>query len=101
MGLPAGQFYPRKSCSHDPQVQMKILLSTAYWPNLEYFSQVLKAEQITVEQYDHYEKQSYRNRCEILSANGPLSLSIPVSKDYPKTCTKDVRISYLEKWQHQ
>jgi hypothetical protein len=80
---------------------MKILVSTAYWPNLEYFSQLAKAEEIVIEQYDHYEKQSYRNRCEILSANGPLSLSIPVSKDLTKTYVKDVRISYLEKWQHQ
>lgn len=74
-----------------------ILVSTAYWPSLEYFYYVLSAENIFIEKYENYEKQSYRNRCRIITANGPLELIIPVEK----RCTNisDVRISYKEKWQ--
>ena len=81
-----------KSNSHE-----NILLSTAYWPSLEYFYYLLKAKNVHIEKYEHYEKQSYRNRCRILSANGPLELIIPVEKKC--TSIADVRISYKEKWQ--
>ncbi|MES2678299.1 MAG: WbqC family protein [Bacteroidota bacterium] len=78
---------------------MKALLSTAYWPNLHYFFYVLNAESVTIEQHENYQKQSYRNRTGILSANGPLDLSIPVKKRSLKELTKDIEISYSENWQ--
>lgn len=74
-----------------------ILLATAYWPSLEYFYYLLNAKNVQIENYENYEKQSYRNRCRILSANGPLELIIPVEKKC--TSIADVRISYKEKWQ--
>jgi hypothetical protein len=81
---------------------MNTLVNTAYWPNLNYLQTVLNAESICIEQYDHYDKQSFRNRCEILSANGLLRLSIPVKKiSGTKMLVKDVEISYQEKWQRQ
>ena len=78
---------------------MKVVLSTAYWPNLLYFSQLLNAEEVIIEQHEHYPKQSYRNRTEILSANGVLPLSIPVMHGSSKQETKDVLINYSERWQ--
>jgi hypothetical protein len=86
---------------------MKSLLSTAYWPNLHYFYYVLNSEVIFIEQFENYQKQSFRNRTQILSANGPLDLSIPVKKKSrvampghaTKERTKDVEISYAENWQ--
>lgn len=74
-----------------------ILLSTAYWPSLEYFYYLLNANNVSIEKHENYEKQSYRNRCRILSANGALELIIPVEKKC--TSIADVRISYKEKWQ--
>ena len=78
---------------------MKVLLSTAYWPNLHYFFYVLNADSVCIEHYENYQKQSFRNRTQILTANGKLDLSIPVNKTAPKIFTKDVTISYQEKWQ--
>ncbi|MBL7932067.1 MAG: WbqC family protein [Bacteroidia bacterium] len=78
---------------------MNYLLSTAYWPNLYYFSCVLNSENIMIEQFENYQKQSFRNRCTILSANGPLDLIIPVQNNGNKQLTKDVLISYKENWQ--
>ncbi len=75
---------------------MKILLSTAYWPNLHQFYYLLNNREIMIEAHDHYQKQSYRNRTVILSANGPLNLSIPIKKtDDPA----DIPISYTGGWQ--
>lgn len=75
-----------------------VLLSTAYWPSLEYFYFVLAADKVLIEKKENYEKQTYRNRCRILSANGPLQLIIPVEKT--NSTIEDVRISYKENWQH-
>lgn len=71
----------------------------AYWPNLHYFYYVLHSEIVLIEQHEHYQKQSYRNRTRILSANGALDLSIPVLKKAPKELSRDVEISYQEAWQ--
>lgn len=52
--------------------------------------------------HEHYVKQSYRNRTHILTANGILSLVIPVKKTSGHhTAVKDIRILYDEKWQRQ
>ncbi len=56
------------------------VLSTAYFPPIEYFCKILRYNSILIEKHETYPKQTYRNRCEIYSANGLLSLSIPVIK---------------------
>ena len=77
-----------------------ILLSTAYAGNIQYFSKLLGRERCVIERYDSYVKQSYRNRCDILSANGVISLSIPIVKVHgEKTLVKDTRIDYSMDWQ--
>ncbi len=77
---------------------MNVLLSTAYWPNLHYMFYVLQAENISIEQQENYRKQSFRNRCIILSANGPLHLSIPVKHNKSKELISEVEIEYKENW---
>lgn len=78
---------------------MNVLLSTAYWPNLHYFYYVLNSEKLLIENYENYQKQSFRNRTQILAANGRLDLSIPVKKINAKELIKDVEIAYTENWQ--
>lgn len=77
-----------------------VLLPTAYLPPVSYFVALLNFDNIFIEQFETYPKQTYRNRCEILTANEKLSLSIPVTKpDGNKTLTRDVDIFYGEQWQ--
>lgn len=76
---------------------MDTLLSTAYFPNVQYMSKFLVGK-VAVEKFETYPKQTYRNRCNILSANGVLPLSVPVQKNF-HTLTKDIRIDYSEMWQ--
>ena len=55
---------------------------------------------VLIEQHDHYTKQTYRNRCSILAANGIISLTVPVAKGRkPKVPTKDIRVDYATNWQ--
>lgn len=77
-----------------------MLLSTAYFAPISYFAHLLKDEDIIIDIHEHYIKQTYRNRCRISAANGPLFLSVPVSKGgLPKIATKDVTIDYSLPWQ--
>lgn len=78
------------------------MLSTAYWPPIQYFSKFLLYDLLIVEQHDHYTKQTYRNRCRILGPNGVETLSIPVHKgESHKTKVKDIRIDFDKPWPQQ
>lgn len=78
-----------------------VLLTTAYLPSLSYLREVLRADEVLLEAQEHFVKQTYRNRCEILTANGTLSLSIPLGKHADNDITSRKRISYAENWQQQ
>jgi hypothetical protein len=78
----------------------RILVSTAYLPPVEYFSLISSADEICIEREENYLKQTYRNRCYILSAHGPQLLSVPVYLgSLHKTPVKDIRIDYSKRWQ--
>src|SRR5665647_2083301 len=79
----------------------EILLSTAYFPTAEYFSLIKNADTVYIEREENYIKQTYRNRCKILSSNGILNLSVPVMKGpILKAPVKDIEIDYSKRWQH-
>ncbi len=74
-------------------------MSTAYLPPIEYFALLLSENKIIIEKEETYPKQTYRNRCRILTANGILNLSIPVSKpNGNNTKTKDITIINTDRW---
>ncbi len=77
----------------------KLLLSTAYFPPVQYMSKIKLYDEIFIERYENFGKQSYRNRSEIMSANGVISLSIPVEKANSKTLIRDMKIVYQTNWQ--
>ena len=67
---------------------------------VQYYTKLTSGAEIVIEQYEHYSKQSYRNRCSILSTNGLLTLSIPIKRtETPKIKTKDIEIDYKTRWQ--
>ena len=81
------------------------VLPTAYLPPISWFAQLCSGEPVVIEQYEHFHKQTIRNRCTIDAPNGVLSLTVPIDKSNfsagAKCLMKDVRISYRETWQHQ
>ena len=82
-------------------MKKEVILSSAYLAPVEYYTKLFAYDTIHIEQFDHYMKQTYRNRCTIASADGSLSLTIPTEKsDDLKCLMKDVRISDHGNWRH-
>jgi hypothetical protein len=78
-----------------------VLLSTAYLAPVSYYVLLARAGKVVIEQHENYQKQSYRNRCLIAAANGPMVLSIPVKKTLPgKNSIRDIQLSGHGNWQH-
>lgn len=76
------------------------LFTTAYFPPVHYIARLAQHPIVYIEQHDHYTKQTYRNRCNILAANGPIALTVPVAKGRrPKVPTKDIKVDYATHWQ--
>jgi hypothetical protein len=81
------------------RVPEKALLSLTYLGPVAYYSKYFLHQEILIECFDHYQKQTYRNRCCIYSANGPLSLTIPVLTGVAhKILVKDIRIDNDRSW---
>lgn len=79
---------------------MQILMPLFYLPPISWFSVFLQDDaEITLEQFENFPKQTYRNRTIIYGANGRLPLIIPISHVGKRTL-KDVEISYRDKWPH-
>ena len=74
-----------------------MLLSTAYFPPLSWFALAARSGECFVEACEHYQKQSYRNRCYILSPNGPQMLQVPVVHGADMRITQ-VKVDYSTPW---
>lgn len=78
-----------------------VYISTAYLGPVQQYCKMLEYPEVRIETAENYIKQTYRNRCIIAAANGPLSLSIPIVKpDTLKCQTRDIRISDHGNWRH-
>lgn len=76
-------------------------ISTTYLGPVQQYCKLLQYPEIRLETAENYLKQTYRNRCTIAAANGPLALSVPIVKpDSLKCPTKDIRISDHGNWRH-
>ena len=72
-----------------------------YLPPVSYFT-LLKENnfEFDLEKFEHFPKQTYRNRATIASPNGSLDMVVPITKGSKlHTPYKDVKISYEDRWQ--
>jgi hypothetical protein len=77
---------------------LNILIELHYLPSVAYFAAISSAEKIIVEKNEYFEKQSYRNRCHILTAQGVDRLIVPLTSKSGKVLITDVRLDYSQKW---
>jgi hypothetical protein len=78
----------------------RVILSSAYLAPVQYFTKLITYDEVWIELREHFLKQSYRNRCVILTANGTQNLSIPVAEgSNSKRLICEVVISYDHPWQ--
>lgn len=76
-----------------------VCLPLTYLGPVQLYARYFGDRKIILEQHDHYQKQTYRNRCDILGSNGRLSLIIPVKHARGrKLKMKEVRIDYETDW---
>lgn len=78
----------------------KIIMPTAYNPPLLYFILMQYYQDIQIDIHETYPKQTWRNRCRIMAANGILDLSIPIEKPACESpVTGNVKTSDHLPWQ--
>ncbi len=75
------------------------LLQTTYFGPIQWYQKLHRYDHCVIEQCDSYQKQTYRNRCVIATANGLQTLTVPVEEGRGKREeVKDVRISDHNQW---
>jgi len=76
-----------------------ILLSTSFFGPVYYYAAILKSRCTYIEKHEHFIKQTYRNRCSIMAANGPLHLVVPVENGRkPCQAITSIKIAYHTPW---
>jgi hypothetical protein len=82
------------------KLSMNVLLHPTYFANVAHFVALLKADVLTFEVQDNYQKQTYRNRTNIYGAQGKLGLTVPVNYSQKnRQLYRDVKIAYDSNWQ--
>ncbi len=93
---------------------MDVLLSTTYFGPVQWYQKLYRAEHVIIEQWESFQKQTYRNRCLIATTQGIQALTIPIVRPagmIPPTSAssipamsssliKDIRISDHGNWRH-
>ena len=74
-----------------------VLLSTTYFGPIQWYQKLYRAEHVEIEQWESFQKQTYRNRCLIASANGVQALTVPVEHG-DSLLIKDIRLSDHGHW---
>lgn len=77
---------------------MNLLVEAQYLPNISYFKMINKASKLTIEANENFQKQSFRNRTMILTANKVDILTVPVLNANSKLFIRDVQIDYSQNW---
>ena len=76
---------------------MKII-ELQYLPQIQYFTLLIEEQELKIDKDEYFVKQSFRNRCRILTANGVDELTVPVLGAKKKKYVRDVKIDYSQKW---
>ncbi|WP_266366948.1 WbqC family protein [Tellurirhabdus rosea] len=82
----------------DGGADSEVLIELHYLPCLAYFTAIQPFDTIWLEAAENYQKQSYRNRCYVLTANGTERLTIPVLEGTHRQPVRDVGIDNRQPW---
>ena len=76
-----------------------VVLPSSYFGSIAYFNELAAHDTVLIEAKEHFPKQTYRNRCDIVAGDGILSLSIPTKKkNGSKTSSDEIILSNEENW---
>ncbi len=78
------------------------LLSAFYFGSVEHYRILAEHPKVIIDIGEHYERQSYRTRTNIIGPNGINDLVVPIArKSGEKMPMHEVGLSYVETWQLQ
>ncbi len=79
-----------------------ILLQPTYFSPIIQYIAIAKSNEIVFEVEDNFQKQTYRNRCYIYTANGKHLLNVPIQHNKgEKQKTIAIKIDYKDDWHKQ
>ena len=78
----------------------EVLLSTTYFGPVQWYQKLHRAEHVWMEQWESFQKQTYRNRCLIATTQGIQALTVPVDRPSTVNYIKDIRVSDHGNWRH-
>ena len=76
---------------------MNVLLPIGYFPPISYFAYLVQ-HTVIIERHENFVKQSLRNRCTIMGANGPLNLLVPRTKSNERQTIENAEIHDASDW---
>ena len=83
-------------------INKSLLIDIQYFGTINCINALFQSSNIIIEQYESFQKMSFRNRCVVAGSNGVINLSIPLEKGRgQKELIKDVRISHSANWRQQ
>ncbi len=78
---------------------LPLRIESQYFGSVQYIKQIAKANSAVIDIHEPFKKMSYRNRTTIVSAQGPLLLTVPLQNGRDqKLPFHEVKISYSENW---
>jgi hypothetical protein len=76
----------------------KNVFASNYLAPIEYYFQLINSNEAIIDTHENYVKQTFRNRCQILSPNGVQNLTIPLVKARQRKVINKVEIAYDDNW---
>jgi len=74
-------------------------IESQYFGSIHYIKQIALANATVIDIHEPFKKMSYRNRTTIISAQGPLLLTVPLQAGRDqKSPMQDVKICYGQNW---
>jgi hypothetical protein len=79
-------------------MQDSILIELQYLPSIAFFSNIEGKEKLILEAKEFFEKQTYRNRCHLLSSQQIEILTVPLQGANKKIKSRDIKIDNNQNW---
>ena len=81
--------------------RLSCILASAYFPPVQWMQKLHRYRHAIIERNDNFQKQTFRNRCLIATANGVQALTVPIEKYEGAKCPmRDIRIGDHGEWRH-
>lgn len=79
---------------------MTLIVDTQYFSPYNLIIHLSNYSHCIFDQYEHFQKMGFMNRCMVAGGNGPITLTVPlVGGRNQRTVVKDVKILETDQWQ--